>query len=261
MPYSNDLVRLAASALLAIDMHHLKLDAPAACSAILDGYRDALKDGGGPFVLAEQHAWLRSAVTSDLRDPTRFWDKLSSQPSAGRVPPNVLRSLIQAMPEPRLKLQIVHRQAGLGSLGRERFTALARWRGAWVARETKPLLPSAYLGAPPPAGKRAIYYSAILEQSLRAPDPFVKAESGWLVRRLAPYCSRIELFQLRRGGDEKKLLQAMGHETANIHLGTRGAARSILRDLKKRKPKWLRQAAEEMTRATTKDWKEWRSSW
>src|SRR2546429_9633960 len=52
LPYSNDLVRLAASAILAIDENHLRLDAREAADAILDGYADALHSGGRPFVLA-----------------------------------------------------------------------------------------------------------------------------------------------------------------------------------------------------------------
>ena len=39
MPYSNDLVRLAASAILAIRENHLSLDPQDACEAILAGYR------------------------------------------------------------------------------------------------------------------------------------------------------------------------------------------------------------------------------
>ena len=79
-----------------------------------------------------------------------------------------------------------------------------------------------------------------------------------MYRRLSPYCSRIELAQLPRGHDEEKLLRAMGRELANVHLGTCRAVAAVRRDLRQRKPKWLRQAAEVMTEATLKDWKEWR---
>jgi hypothetical protein len=50
----------------------------------------------------------------------------------------------------------------------------------------------------------------------------------------------------------------MGRETANVHLSTAPAAPGILRDLKKRKRKWLRAAAKDMLDTLLEDWKEWR---
>jgi hypothetical protein len=50
----------------------------------------------------------------------------------------------------------------------------------------------------------------------------------------------------------------MGWETANVHLGTKTAARAILDDLKRRPAKWLRKAIDAMTKATLADWKAWR---
>jgi hypothetical protein len=79
-----------------------------------------------------------------------------------------------------------------------------------------------------------------------------------LVRRLAPDCSRIELSQLPAKRDGKKLLRAMGLETANIHLGTKNAAGKIAADLRKRPAGWLYKAAKAMEQATTSDWKQWR---
>ncbi len=80
------------------------------------------------------------------------------------------------------------------------------------------------------------------------------------MRRLAPDCSRIELGSLPKSRDELKLLRAMGWETANIHLGTKEAARRVLADLKKRPGKWLRRAAGPMVKASLDDWKEWAKS-
>ena len=59
--------------------------------------------------------------------------------------------------------------------------------------------------------------------------------------------------------DETKLLRAMGFETANVHLGSRGAAKRILRDLEKRPADWLHKAATAMVKATTADFNEWRA--
>jgi len=77
------------------------------------------------------------------------------------------------------------------------------------------------------------------------------------VRRLSPYCSRIELVSLPRQRDEYRLLNAMGWETANVHLGSRAAVKAVLRDLDKRPPAWLRSAAKAMAKVSIKDWEEW----
>jgi hypothetical protein len=50
----------------------------------------------------------------------------------------------------------------------------------------------------------------------------------------------------------------MGWETANIHLGTESARKSILRHVQKQKGKWLHQATDEMSQAVREDWKDWR---
>jgi uncharacterized protein (DUF2252 family) len=67
MPYTNDLIRLAVSANLAVVSGHLKLKSAAISKAILDGYQACLKSGGQPFVLEEQHNWLRVIASSELR--------------------------------------------------------------------------------------------------------------------------------------------------------------------------------------------------
>jgi hypothetical protein len=97
-------------------------------------------------------------------------------------------------------------------------------------------------------------------QAVRVPDPFVGVKGGWLIRRLAPDCSRIELGSLPKTRDALKLLHAMGRETANIHLGTKAAVREVLKDLNRRPGKWLRRATEAMAKATLEDWKGWTES-
>ena len=85
----------------------------------------------------------------------------------------------------------------------------------------------------------------------------VDLRGRWLVRRLAPDCSRIELSSLPTKHDAMRLLHAMGFETANVHLGTRDA-KSIEADLRKRPPLWLQTAALAMVRSVEADWKRWR---
>ena len=258
MPYTSDLVRLATSAWLAIEADALALRRGAACSMILEGYSAALASGGRPVVLSECNRWLRDAVTNRLRDPAKFWQKLAVQPVVRDLPTKVRLLLEAALPEPTLELRIVHRQSGLGSLGRPRFTALADWCGGKVAREAKALLPSAWLWAAGATGDGRIYYDDGVRRAVRAHDPFLHTRGAWILRRLSPHCSRVGLSQMPRWRDEQKLLWTMGYELANVHLGTPGASARIQADLRRREPKWLRQATEEMAEATLADWKEWK---
>jgi hypothetical protein len=119
------------------------------------------------------------------------------------------------------------------------------------------LTTSAWLWAWSPKPKVKLFYQAILDCSIRCPDPFAKLCGRWMLRRLAPDCSRIELSTLPATHDAVKLLFAMGWETANVHLGS-GKAAALKRDMERRPSGWLHRAAEEMFEATTKDWEDWR---
>jgi uncharacterized protein (DUF2252 family) len=260
LPYTIDLVRLATSAHIAIRESRLAIAAKDACDAILVGYKKSLEMGGVPYVLADEHEWLRQMVTGILRDPVQFWNKLDSLPTfKGRVPKSARRAIERLLPEPGLEYRIVHRIAGLGSLGRERYVGIALCRGGRVAREAKALAPSACVWATPGKTSERIRYQEALDRSVRDMDPFVRLRGSWIVRRLAPDCSRIELASMPTERDESKLLRAMGFETANVHLGTPRAAKAILRDLGKRPADWLHEAATAMVKATITDWREWRA--
>jgi Uncharacterized protein conserved in bacteria (DUF2252) len=261
MPYTIDLVRLAASAHLAIEAHHLSIGPKDACDSILGGYREGIQTGGKPIVLGEHHRWLRQLAMSELRDPVAFWRKMDALPTfRGKAPKSAVRALKKLMPEQGLSFRLAHRVAGLGSLGRQRFVALADWRGARVAREAKALVPSAYTLAWAGRSSADIDYETILRKSVRSLDPFVQRRGRWIVRRLAPDCCRVEISTLPRERDESRLLLEMGHETANIHLGSRRAMRRVLNDLNKREGKWLHEASARMVKATLKDWEDWKAS-
>lgn len=258
LPYTNDLVRLAVSAHLATKEKHFSSDLNSVCAALLAGYSQAHQERGRPFILAERHAWLRGLATGELREPIHFWDKLSRWPEAAHEMPNSVKQVLQrALPEAGLAFRVIHRPAGLGSLGRQRFTMLAEWRGGLVAREAKRLTASAWRWHGN-ASDKGLLYARIIERAVRIPDPHVRVKGQWLIRRLAPDCSRIELASLPRVKEELKLLYAMGWETANIHLADSGAAAQAARDLKKRGSKWLREAVAQMSKATVADWEEWR---
>ena len=262
MPYTIDLVRLAASAHLAIDAGHVSIDHREACGAILDGYKAGLEAGGNPWVLSAKHIWLSELVA--LRDPAGFWGKMEALPDwQGPVPKEARKGIERLMPAKKLPLRFAHRVAGLGSLGRQRFVALAEHSGAQICREAKALAPSAWLWATgKPIGKNGparIRYQEALDISVRAVDPFVHLKNCWIVRRLAPDCTRVELGSVPRDKDKSKLLHAMGWETANIHLGSKRTD-AILRDMSKREAHWLHGAAANMVKATTADWQKWRAA-
>lgn len=258
LPWTSDLVRLATSALLAIEEGHLQVEPGEACAAIVHGYAAGLSSGGRPVVLAEGNVWLRNLAARQTRDAARYWRKLSALPNA---PPKEVRSvadvLHRAMPGPGLDLRLAVRRAGLGSLGRPRYVALADWSGAIVAREAKALVPSAVVWASGnPRGR--IDARHLVRHAVRAADPTLRVDGSWIVRRLAADCQKIDLARLPRRRDEYRLLAAMGFETANVHLASPSATEHVLRDLEGRKSTWILKLAKRMAKATRHDWKSWR---
>jgi len=177
----------------------------------------------------------------------------------GRIPKSARRALERLLPHPDLKCRVAHRIAGLGSLGRERYVTVALFEGARIAREAKALAPSACVWAAAGKASERILYQQIVDRAVRAVDPCVRLKGRWIVRRLAPDCSRVELTAMPRERDESKLLRAMGFETANVHLGTPRQTKAILQDLKQRPAHWLHNAAGNMVKAITRDWREWRA--
>jgi uncharacterized protein DUF2252 len=259
LPYTHDLARLATSAHIALAAGHLTIAAKEACAAILEGYRAALEEEGAPLVLAERWHALRRMASERLKDPEAFWKKLDGFPSlpADQLPSRVAEALADQLPGRDLPQRVVHRIAGLGSLGRERYTVIADWQGGKIAREAKALAPSAAVWAHGAEGETKVLYKALLSSAVRCPDPFVKVKRRWILRRLAPDCSRIELAELPKEHDETRLLHAMGWETANVHLGSR-SAHALLLDLAARPADWLHETAKRMLEAVHADWEAWR---
>jgi hypothetical protein len=206
-------------------------------------------------VLTENHAWLRRTATSNLRDPEPFWAKIDALPDSTVMPPSAAVCLALLLPAGLSHpSRVVHRRAGEGSLGHARFTGLGIWHGASFAREVKALSPSAVWWAERRKGPQENLYGVILSRSVRCPDPWFEAQGEWLVRRLAPDCSRVELAELPSERDDAALLWSMGYEAANVHLGTEGAAKAVRAHLKKQKKGWIVSAMAEMTQAVQKDW-------
>jgi hypothetical protein len=257
LPFSNDLVRLAVSAWLAIEAGELSIPPDPACAVIIDGYRACLRAGGRPLVLADSSSPLRTMARHRLDMPERLWQKLHSHPPERRpIPKEAMRAIRKLLPDASVKLIFLHRVAGMGSLGKERYTGVGTWLGGQIAREAKVLTASACDWA---EGKKCggkIRYEKMLRRAVRCPDPLVEVHGKWLVRRLSPDCFKIPLSHLPKRRNERDLLYWMGWETANIHLGSTGA-KKLAKQLKKKPAGWLRQAAAAMTKATKQDWKDW----
>jgi uncharacterized protein (DUF2252 family) len=159
LPYTNDLVRLATSVKIAIDAEELGVRLKDGCDAILEGYRETLRHGGCPIVLAEREKNLEKLGIAAIKPADDFWQRLNDRPGVGRgVPKDAKQAMEKTLPDARLKYKVVRRRAGLGSLGQQRFVAIVNWKGGFICREAKAMLPSAcvWLKGQPDTGQK--YY-------------------------------------------------------------------------------------------------------
>ncbi len=261
LPYTNDLVRLTTSAFLALREVRLGLTEKTICALLLQGYVAGLRRRGNPVVLAERNRKLGERVLAYLIEPRRFWvEKLGGSLRAQPRPSPTARAVLErALPGGARGLAIRSRIAGLGSLGRPRFVAIAEWQGGMVAREAKAFAPSAVAWAtgsalPDPPN---LHVLQLLGGAIRSKDPFLSVSPEWIVRRLAPDSNKMRLASLGSVDLEARLMVLMGREVANVHLATPGASATILRHLRGQEPRWLRRAAAVMARRVEEDRQAW----
>jgi hypothetical protein len=249
LPCTNDLVRLVTSALLAdleVENDHIAADA-------LAGYHEQLTMGARPFVLAEQQEHLWKLARDHSAHPQRWWrdrqklEPLPPHPSSSKVKQLLRGDFPNANPD---VFAWGTRRAGLGSLGRPRVVAVARWYGSLVCREAKAVLPSAWdwAGGAPDAEPHA---QGLLASPNWAPDPYAKLIDGWSIRRLAPDSGGIEIDKIDRVDDQRALLRSMGSELANVHLTKTGSA--TLLGYVRPDPAWLADAARTMAASVRED--------
>jgi Uncharacterized protein conserved in bacteria (DUF2252) len=210
LPYTYDLLRLSASALLAVRERRLPLAEHEVTALVLEGYRDGLASGGKPFVAGAGHRWL-ALPSGAARD---FWPRLERLPApAGPALPDDAEAALHALAPAGAWHPTLHRRtAGLGSLGHRRVVAVGKADGGLAAREVKELSPPAgvWLGLPHVEAPRPTSGPSWTI------DPLLVVRGPWQCRRLAPDCVKLELADYGHG-EERHLLKAMGFEAANVH--------------------------------------------
>ncbi len=262
--YLNDLVRLATSAFFAIQEVRAdwSLSHEKACDAILKGYREGHASGGAPFALTRCTPWLWNIATNPSRTPEQFWEKIRERTRGaggkhlGKILKEARKALDHSAPEDptAVPTDLRLRQAGVGSLGRPRFVQFYEGRAGQILREAKRIAPSAAVFAGfGPVIKQP--YQKLLHKAVRLSDPFFIVAGNWTVRRLAFDSDKIPLESLKTVQDATAFFQAMGTETANIHLGG-GKARAVEKHLEaqsRHAPDWLIQASSAMAGITKQD--------
>ena len=170
LPYANDLVRLATSALLA----QLTCRSKTGRRRHSQGLCDSLAKGGRPFVLAEQHPVLRTMAVDRLRHPEKYWEKLHSLPEIKEALPG--RSHSRDRPDDARTRNALEHAASHRGPGQPGAGALCRHRGVAQrihrARSQGDRTVGLRLGE---QGRRhgAILYQEALDHSVRCHDPFV----------------------------------------------------------------------------------------
>ena len=255
MPYAVDVVRLAASAILS---QAAKRSArKSICADILEGYRRGLAKPR-PFTLDEKHLWLRTLfAVKERRAPALLEeDEQAQKGHAGS------RAVQQAARGADARRRCDDRQvrAARGRHWKPGASALCR-RGHLarrrLVREAKAPRPvqrgslSHRQRSPRPSG------ALIANGRYRAPDPWYQVDRHIVVRRLSPNARKIEVVAHPIELAEPDMLQAMGYELANVHLGTGDRKQAIEKNLDRRKAKWLVRAAETAAEFVIRDFEEW----
>lgn len=250
IPYSFDLVRLAASARLA---PNVRISNSEAAAAILRGYCHGLARPG-PALLDESESWIREYVACTDKQRRHFWKKVGKYPDA-TPPASVAAALRASLPDDAEFVRFASRVAGGGGLGRPRYLVIAEWRGGWIVREAKALVPSAWDWAHGSRGKTR--FLDLAKGAYRAYDPHLALRSRYIIRRIAPDARKIDLKQLTGEELKRNLLEAMGFDIGAIHAVKRDDAANIIADLDKRSEDWLYEAAKAAAADVKEDYKAW----
>ena len=251
MPYVLDLVRLAASALLA---PAIKLRDREIARAIRDGYAAGLENPR-PTLLDERQSWILPYVASSEEGAAKFWAKIEEYPKA-RPPRHVKDALLRSLPKGATQVRFASAVKGGGSLGRPRYMAVANFQGGNVVREAKALVPSAWSWAHRSRSRR-IRFLQLARGRYRSPDPFLSIGNGFIFRRIAPDSRKLELGEPGAAELSADVLCAMGFDLAAIHAARDRGVAALKADLRERDDDWLCTAARMASRLVWQDWKSW----
>jgi hypothetical protein len=252
LPYAYDLIRLAASARLAKDLP----EAQSVCAAaIIEGYRRGLVAPRPTFV-DDEAPWLQELVNRPAAKAGAFRAELEEAEPA-TPPPAVVAALTDRLPQGTGGVHFGAWQRGGGSLGRPRYVAYGDWRGGLAAREAKALVPSAWAWARNDVAA-PILFGTIANGDYRSPDPFLRVDKKFVVRRIAADSAKIDFGSEAARNYGRPLLTAMGLDLASIHIGDGRSPTSILADLDARNPDWLYAAAKAVAEQTIDDFEKWR---
>ena len=188
-----------------------------------------------------------------LHEPEAYWEKLHALRDSPTAPAGALKAIERLMPERGTQTADCAPRRGSGQPG----PGAVRGAGGLARRIDRARGEGAGAIRVRVGGERRRHGADSVSAGARtrrsaAPTRSCKLQKRWIVRRLAPDCSRIELVALPKERDELKLLHAMGFETANVHLGS-VAGRVLAADLKQRGRDWLYRAARAMEKAVTAD--------
>jgi Uncharacterized protein conserved in bacteria (DUF2252) len=268
LPFTSDLVRLAASIALAAETRRIRAPLGEICHRVLGGYREGVEAEGRPILVENSGYPELKQLAAAIKSPRKFWKKHLNREDNPRIGAGDLPSRLEDVVRASLprKVRPTYRKerkpGGLGSLGRRRFTALVDNHKTRDMREAKALVPSAlYWWEDRP--KMLSQTGTLLQRAIRDPDPHLQVHDKWLARRIGPDALKIDLPASQ--ADQRLalaplLLRLMGFETANVHLGSRSPADLIhLLDSLAREAgsRWLEEATERMVRAVYKDHRDW----
>jgi hypothetical protein len=265
LAFTSDLVRLAASAVLAAAEAKIEVETDEVCAPLLAGYRAGVR-AAEPILVGTRHPALVQLTRRTEEDPRTFWHKKlrakDNPPLDAGDLPRGLADMFRASFRPGAKLTFLAQRSpgGLGSLGRRRFTAVETRKGVHEAREAKALVPSAQYWLTKQDDMPS-QTATLLQHAVRIPDPFFQVHDRWLIRQLAPDIAKIDMPEPKdkRLGLAPELLRLMGRETANIHIGSRTTEDLVERldSLDRQVPRWLSAATGRMVESVRKDHAKW----
>lgn len=249
MPYAFDLARLLVSARLS---PHFSLDLEVASDALLKGYNSGL-EVPTPVLLDHGAQWFQTLVRHLDDGAKDFWVEVMGYPDAD-PPSRVRKALMRTLPDGAVVHRFATRRKGGGGLGRPRYVAVAEWNGGPLLREAKASVPSAWTWAHSKAGRSR--FLDVAGGRYRSPDPSLKSDEGYMLRRVSPDSRKLDLKDVAKRGLGTVLIEAMGRDIGSIHAVHRRAS-LVARDLVARAPGWLAEAAAAAQRAVEMDFATW----